>query len=163
MPQALLPLDSFESRDLAELVQGALSNKSKQRSFKSWKEFARFWKPHMKKLWAKDKALFLQYYEYECFLTELSIDRSWAAANFYHWEFFRAVKDGSGAMSTPCNLRVLMEVDANFPATEAEGRLQQCDLHGWCNHATEECEDEPAEECEAEGDGPAEEEPPDDP
>ena len=48
-----------------------------------------------------------------------------------------------------------MEVNANFPMTKAKGQLQQCDLHGWCNHATEECK--------AKGDGSAEEEPPDDP
>lgn len=116
----------------------------KQRSFKNYKDFMRVYSPFMEKMWAKDKAAFLSHYKYQCFITELAMERSWPAADLYHWEFFRAVRDGTHQVSQPCNLRVLMEVNNQFPVKKSGGSAgtpgsSYCNTHGWCGHVTSDC------------------------
>ena len=143
IPGALMPLDTFESRDLREIVQQAFAQKDKQKSFKTYKDFMRVYTPFTEKMWAEDKAAFWNHYRYQCFITQLAMERSWPAADFYHWEFFRSVRDGTHPVSQPCNLRVLMEVNEQFPAKKSGGGAtpgaSYCDIHGWCGHVTSAC------------------------
>jgi hypothetical protein len=149
------PNDNFQRTDFDTVLADAIKSERNQRSFKGVREFYRSWNPCMLAVLKDFPEKYAAYRAYEQFLLQLAIERSWKAADFYHWEFFRDIKEGHTTMEEgPRNAYVLMEMERKFPAAKEsnkkgaqakQGDKQQkyCKVHGKCAHSTKECNSQP--------------------
>ena len=130
----------------AELVQSAVRQHSTKAKFGSYKQFKRTFNRVMRALVDEDPAKFLQYYKHEENVVTLALERSWEAAEAYHWDTFARVADGEFSFEQgSIDLETWCAVIEKFPRKKAgkdkKGKKTfKCTWHGVdCSHPSSSC------------------------
>jgi len=137
------------------LVSNALKASKNKQHFGSFEKFSDAYTPWILSLIRGSEEEAVCAFRYFNFIMTLAFEKSWKAAEEYHWLLFARIERGEYALSQgPQDWISLRKLDqlyptkANKPARsggEPSGRfnkenLIKCPLHGWCMHKPVDCD-----------------------
>jgi hypothetical protein len=158
---AMLPAHAMQASERSSMVvQHAVEELRKKRTFPTRKDFCRVINKDMLKLIGEGKteemAILMKYKD---FIWEIECERGWKAADAYHWLVMDALLDGDWQLSGQCGWRCPMALDvirSRYPvgssgATNGTGSrgaytpraapmgTKDCPHHGKCDHDKDGC------------------------
>ena len=145
------PSGQLAAEHATVLVKDALTASRKRQSFGSFEKFNAAFKPWFASLVHGDSQRAMHCFNYYAFLVTLAFEKSWAAAEAYHWLLFERVERGEYDLADgPGEYMCLHKIDQAYPTkkTSKGGRggngkaradLTYCPLHGWCGHKSADC------------------------
>jgi hypothetical protein len=147
------PSGQLAAEHATVLVKDALTASRKRQSFGSFEKFHAAFKPWYASLVHGDSQKAMHCFNYYAFIVTLAFEKSWAAAEAYHWLLFERVERGEYDLADgPSEYMCLRKIDQAYPTRANKGGrsngssrskrtdLTFCPLHGWCGHTPATCE-----------------------
>ena len=133
------------------LVSDALRSSRSKLKFGSFEKFQEAFTPWFLSSLHGDAEQASDYFKYYNFIVSLAFEKSWKAAEAYHWLLFARIERGEYDLRQgPEDYKSLRRIDIDYPTRSSKPNNDNntkkkkttdfsfCPLHGYCNH-TEQC------------------------
>jgi len=148
------PDGRLQAEHATVLVSDALRTSRAKLKFGSFEKFQNAFTPWFLSALHGDAEQASDYFKYYNFIVSLSFEKSWAAAEAYHWLLFARIERGEYDLRQgPEDYKSLRRIDIDYPtrSSKATGPSRPtktykkptdfvfCPLHGYCAHAEASC------------------------